>query len=210
MGIRQIIIAINKMDQKDLKYSEEIFLNIKKKMINLCINIGYDIDNIQFIPYSGYTGRNLVNKFEDEDILKKNKMEWYKGKTLLESLDEIKPPKRAFYEPLKISVFNVDMVTGVGIVLEGKILSGQLKKDMEIFISLNKKITKVKINSIKMHNHYNSIINKAIAGDIIGFNIKEILLKEALSTKLAFEESEINFIKNADSLRVKIFLINKK
>ena len=132
MRIRQLIFAINKMDE--IKYSEEIFLKIKKNMINLCISIGFNLDDIQFIPYSGFTGQNLVNKYEDEDILKINKMDWYKGKTILESLDELKPPKRFLDEPLIISNFHVDKVSGVDTVLEGKILSGKLKIGMELCI----------------------------------------------------------------------------
>ena len=94
MGIRQLIIAINKMDQtKDIKYNEKNFLIIKENMINLCKNVGYNIDNIQFLAYSRYTGQNLVNRHEDEDILQINKMYWYKGRTLLESLVELKPLK---------------------------------------------------------------------------------------------------------------------
>lgn len=77
MGIRQLIIAVNKMDQtKDSKYSEKSFLKIKKNMRNLCQKIGYNIDNIQFIAYSGLTGHNLVNNNEDKDLLQINKMIW--------------------------------------------------------------------------------------------------------------------------------------
>ena len=112
MGIRQIIIAVNKMDKtKDSKYSENVFIKIKINMINLCINIGFNINNIQVIAYSGYTGQNLVNKYEDDDFSNTNKMEWYKGKTLIESLDELKPPKRTFDGPLIISIFQKDKIT---------------------------------------------------------------------------------------------------
>ena len=56
MNIRQIIIAVNKMDiTKESKYSENIFNKIKKYIINLCLNIGFNINNIQVIAYSGYT-----------------------------------------------------------------------------------------------------------------------------------------------------------
>jgi len=128
MGIRQIIIAINKMDQtKDETYSEKNYIKIKKNMINLCKNIGYNFNDIQVIAYSGYTGQNLVNKYEDENKL--NKMNWYKGKTLLESLDELKVPKRSYDGPLIISVVTYKWITRVGYVLRGKILSGQLKLD---------------------------------------------------------------------------------
>ena len=91
MGISQIIIAVNKIDQtEETYYSETIFLEIKQNMIDLCEKIGFISDNIQFIAYSGLTGQNLVNRYEDEDSTKSNKMDWYKGKTLIESFDEIK------------------------------------------------------------------------------------------------------------------------
>ena len=67
-------------------YYQKKFLEIKMKMIDICENIGFNIDNIQFIPYSGYTGLNLINNYEDDDILHTNKMAWYKGKTLFESM----------------------------------------------------------------------------------------------------------------------------
>ena len=101
-------------------------------MKNLCENIGFNIENIQFVAYSGYTGHNLVDRYEDK--LKINKMKWYKGKTLLESLDDLKVPKRYFDKPLKISIFNVDKLRGVGTVLGGKILSGKQKAKMNLII----------------------------------------------------------------------------
>ena len=30
-------------------------------MVNLCKNIGFSINNIQIVAYSGYIGQNLVN-----------------------------------------------------------------------------------------------------------------------------------------------------
>ena len=129
-GIRQLIFAINKLDLT--QYSERIFLKIKKKMLNLCLNIGFSEENIQFIPYSGYTGHHLVNRYEDFSKDKINKMEWYKGKTLLESLDEIKPVKRDFDSQLIISIFKAYTIFGVGIIIRGKILSGILDKEKKI------------------------------------------------------------------------------
>ena len=208
MGIRQIIIAINKMDQtKDIKYSEKSFIKMKKNMINLCKNIGFNINNIQVISYSGYTGQNLVNKYEDGNIL--NKMDWYKGKTLLESLDEFKLPKRSFNGPLKISIFNSEKISGIGTVFGGKILSGTLNKNMELINCIPDfhKNHKQKCQSIEIHNNQ---IDEAIAGDIIGFNIKGVSKYVARKCRLVFTENEKNNLKNANNLRVKILMINKK
>ena len=54
-----------------------------------------------------------------------------------ESLDELKPPKRCFNSLLKFSIFNIKNVTGVGTVLEGKILSGKLMQGIELYSTLS-------------------------------------------------------------------------
>ena len=206
-GIRQLIIAINKMDEtKDSIYSEKNFLKIKKNMENLCKIIGFNINNIQFVPYSGYTGQNLVNKHEDEDIFENNKMNWYKGKTLLESLDEIKPPKRNFDGPLEISICNVYKITGIGTVIKGKILSGQLKIYMELYFPYLK--IKTECKSIEINNHQ---VNEAIAGDIISINIKGVTVYDIKhNIFLVCENIAMNYIKQAENLRVKVLIINQK
>ena len=208
MGIRQIIIAVNKMDKtKDSKYSENVFIKIKINMINLCINIGFNINNIQVIAYSGYTGQNLVNKYEDDDFSNTNKMEWYKGKTLIESLDELKPPKRTFDGPLIISIFQKDKITGCGTVLEGKILSGKLDKEIVLCIPklVNTQIEKKTISWIEMNRE---VCDEAFAGDIIGLNTKGAI-RDIYFTYLVFDEKLMTKFKIAKNLRVKILMINK-
>ena len=207
MNIRQIIIAVNKMDiTKESKYSENIFNKIKKYIINLCLNIGFNKNNIQVIAYSGYTGHNLINRYEDEDNTHINHMNWYKGKTLIESLDELKPHKRNFDSPLIISIFYRYKITGVGAVLEGKILSGKLEKDTNLCIPIGNKIEVRKCNSIKMHfKDY----NETLAGDIISFNIKGITYRDVYFFNLVFTENSMKSVKNAETLRVKILMMNK-
>jgi elongation factor 1-alpha len=189
---------------KESKYSENIFNKIKKYMINLCINIGFNANNIQILAYSGYTGHNLINRYEDEDNFHNNKMNWYKGKTLIESLDELKPPKRDFDSPLLISIFNREKITGVGTVFEGKILSGKLERNINLSFPIDDKITVLSCKSIEMHcKDY----TEALAGDIIGFNVKGLTIHQAYSCDLVFNENSMQSIKNAETLRVKILMM---
>ena len=58
----------------------------------------------KFVGYSRYTGQNLVERYEDGDTTKINKIPWYKGKTLLE---EIKPPTRPLDKPLRLPLQDV-------------------------------------------------------------------------------------------------------
>ena len=85
MGIKNIVIAINKMDLVD--YSEEVFNQIKndyKEMFhNLKLSLPYKEYNpeIEFIPMSALKGDNVVELSEN--------IKWYKGKALLNYLDTI-------------------------------------------------------------------------------------------------------------------------
>lgn len=77
LGIRRIIVAINKMDLMD--YSETVFDSIKNDYLNFSTLL--DKAEIQFIPLSALKGDNVVNVSEA--------MPWYKGKPLMEILETV-------------------------------------------------------------------------------------------------------------------------
>ncbi len=77
LGIRHIIVAVNKMDLMD--YSEETFEEIKKDYLDFSSHL--DKANIQFIPLSALKGDNVVNLSES--------MSWYNGKPLMEVLETV-------------------------------------------------------------------------------------------------------------------------
>ena len=56
--------------------------------------IGYNPDKIPFIPISGWHGDNMIESSSN--------MPWYKGPTLIESLDALEPPKRPKDKPLRL------------------------------------------------------------------------------------------------------------
>ena len=137
-------------------------------------------------------------------------MNWYIGKTLLESFDEIKPSKRNINGPLEISVYNAEKITGVGTVIYGKILSGKIKTNMEIYLPFIKHdLLKKECKSIEIH-HNN--VDEAITGDIIGINIKGVSYRDIKNDKmfLVFEPNAMNRMQKAETLRVKILILNKK
>lgn len=51
LGIRQVIVAVNKMDRQDWK--KERFDDIVKETTNFLKKTGFKPENVQFIPYSG-------------------------------------------------------------------------------------------------------------------------------------------------------------
>lgn len=78
LGIRHLIIAINKMDLID--YQELIFNNIKQDYLHFIASLHLDLD-ITFIPISAIKGDNIV--------ISSSNMPWYIGQTLLSKLESI-------------------------------------------------------------------------------------------------------------------------
>ena len=175
MGIKQLIVAINKIDI--CNYSEKIYLEIKQKMEKFLIQIGFDKNDIQYICYSGITGQNLVNRYENDVKIKNNKTPWYKGYTLLEAFEKLKKPLRLINAPLRISTMKYQKITGVGWICYSIIKTGLLKKNDEIEFSLNENIFRGRCLSIEK---YNKDLDVAIPGDIVGIQIKNIYLVNRL------------------------------
>ncbi len=77
LGIKHIIVAINKMDIKD--YSEQVYNDIRKDFSEFAREL--EMEDVHFVPLSALVGDNVVNKSEN--------MPWYQGKTLMDLLENI-------------------------------------------------------------------------------------------------------------------------
>merc|ERR1711937_814049 len=71
LGVEQIIVGINKMDDKSVNFSKDRFKEIKDEVSKMLTKIGFKIKKIPFIPISGYKGDNLTTPSSN--------MPWYKG-----------------------------------------------------------------------------------------------------------------------------------
>jgi len=76
-GIRQIVVAINKMDLVD--YSQAVFDRIRADYAGFAASL--NLKDIQFIPMSALKGDNVVNRSEA--------MPWYQDMALMEFLDTV-------------------------------------------------------------------------------------------------------------------------
>jgi len=84
MGIDQIIVAVNKMDAPDVKYSKERYEQIVNVMKKFMKSLGYPVDKIPFIPVSAWLGDNLIERSPNTP--------WYNGPVFVEALDSLEPP----------------------------------------------------------------------------------------------------------------------
>lgn len=81
LRVKDIVVAVNKMDLVD--FSEEKFNAIKSEIEGLAAKSAYQNQQITFIPISALQGDNVVEKSE--------RIDWYKGKSLLEHLESLNP-----------------------------------------------------------------------------------------------------------------------
>eukprot|EP01084_Bolivina_argentea_P204355 348984_1 len=174
LGIKQIIVCINKMDHESVNYSEERYNEIKHEINKLLTKIGYKTKRIPFIPISCLKGDNIKSVSEH--------MRWYKGftvkikkqsitgHTLLDALENVvRPPKRKFKKPFRMSVSGVYKIKGVGDVITGRIEQGTILPNATVEFIPSGSIGQVV--SIEMHHKK---VNLARHGDNCGLHIRDL------------------------------------
>jgi elongation factor 1-alpha len=165
LGVKQMVCAINKMDDKTVNWGESRYEEIKKEVSSYVKKIGYNPDKIPFVPISGWLGDNMMEKSAN--------MPWYKGPTLLEALDAIEPPKRPVSLPLRLPLQDVYKIGGIGTVPVGRVETGVLKPGMVVTFAPVGVTTEVK--SVEMHHES---LTEAQPGDNVGFNVKNVSVKD--------------------------------
>ena len=165
LGVKQFIVCITKMDSPSVNFSEERYQEIKQNVSPILKKIGCDPARVPFIPISGWTGDNMLEKSPN--------MPWNKAGTLLEALDAIKPPKRPIDKPLRIPIQDVYKISGIGTVPVGRVETGVLRPGMVVTFAPNGVTTEVK--SVEMHHQE---MPEAAPGDYVGFNVKNVSVKD--------------------------------
>ncbi|KAB0401550.1 hypothetical protein E2I00_014524, partial [Balaenoptera physalus] len=135
LGVTQLAVAVNKMDQHGLKHSfknkldiyqvnwqQERFQEITGKLGHFLKQAGFKESDVAFIPTSGLSGENLITRSQSSELTK-----WYTGLCLLEQIDSFKPPRRSVDKPFRLCVSDVFKDQGSGFCVTGKIEAGYIQ-----------------------------------------------------------------------------------
>jgi len=144
-----------------------VYDEIVKEVGSYLKKVGYNPDKIPFVPISGFEGDNMIERSTNLD--------WYKGPTLLEALDQINEPKRPSDKPLQ----DVYKIGGIGTVPVGRVETGLLKPGMVVTFGPTGLTTEVK--SVEMHHE---TMQEALPGDNVGFNVKNVAVKDLKRARL--------------------------
>jgi len=183
LGVKQMIIGVNKIDSTNPPYSEARYTEIKKEVSNYIKKVGYNPESVPFVPISGWHGDNMLEAssnmtwFKGWEVKRKKAgsadMVTVKGVTLLDALDAIEQPSRPTDKPLRLPLQDVYKIGGIGTVPVGRVETGILKPGMLVTFAPQMLTTEVK--SVEMHHES---LPEAFPGDNVGFNIKNVAVKE--------------------------------
>ncbi len=161
LGVKQLIIAINKMDVTQPKFDESRFNAVKEEVSTLLRTVGFNLEQIKFVPVSAFTGDNATKASDN--------LSWYKGPTLLDLLDEFVLPEKPTKLPLRWPIQDVYSITGIGTVPVGRIETGVMKPGQKLIFHPSNKSGEVK--TIEMHHEE---IPEAVPGDNVGVNMRGV------------------------------------
>jgi bifunctional enzyme CysN/CysC len=164
LGIRQVIVAVNKMDI--VGFSEARFQQVASEVKDYLADLGIDLQHTLLVPVSSRDGDNIVNLSK--------RMPWYEGVTLAASLDDFQPPVPSLQLPLRFPIQDVYKFDQRRI-FAGRIESGHLNKGDTLLFSPSNKTARV--SSIEAWSAKEPVM-AVRAGESIGVTLDEQLFVE--------------------------------
>ena len=170
LGVKQMVVGVNKMDHPSVMYSKVRYDEIKAEATTFLKKAGYKVLDIPFVPFSGWTGENIKEKKNKEG---KDQMPWYTGPTLLDALDSMLPPQRPSGLALRLPINDVFKIGGIGTVPVGRVETGIIKPGMILRFTPSNLTSECK--SVEMHYEQ---LTEALPGDNVGFSVRNISVKD--------------------------------
>eukprot|EP00903_Cladosiphon_okamuranus_P018854 g17342.t1 len=148
LGVRYLVVVINKMDDPTVKWSKERFdecvTKIRPFLRQQC---GYAVKKeVKFIPISGLSGANVKQQVKDDvcpwwaPMVKGGENNTAEG-TLLELLDKLHMDDRHAERPLRVPV--LDRYNDRGTMVLGKVEQGTLTEGTQISLMPTGQVSKV-------------------------------------------------------------------
>jgi len=123
MGIRQVILAVNKMDLVD--YRKDAFSSIVDDFGPFADELG--IERVHAVPLSALTGENVFDR--------QDRAPWYDGPTLMELLETLEIDADGEQSPFRLPVRRVDRPNPNFSGFSGTVASGRIERRMPVVVS---------------------------------------------------------------------------
>ena len=134
LGIKHIVVAINKMDLMD--FDQSVFERIKADYLAFAERIELKPSSLHFVPMSALKGDNVVNRSE--------RAPWYEGQSLMEILESVEIAGDRNFDDLRFPVQYVNRPNLNFRGFAGTLASGVVRKGDEVVVLPSGKRSKVK------------------------------------------------------------------
>jgi sulfate adenylyltransferase large subunit len=122
LGVRQIVVAVNKMDLAG--WSQSKFAMLEAELHGFATDL--DFDEITIIPVAAASGDNVVSRSDH--------MDWYRGPSLLDHLERVEIPPKAHDGAFRMPVQWVNRPDPGFRGYSGVIAGGEVHPDMPVQI----------------------------------------------------------------------------
>lgn len=197
LGIKQLIVAVNKMDAESVAYSQARFEAVERDVRTYLEQVGFDPSAVVAVPVSGWCGDNLVDRSA-------HNMPWYTGPTLLEAFDTFKVPRRAVDKPLRVTIQGSYKISGVGTVVAGRVETGVLTPGMIVAFAPSG-VTGV-VGSIE---RFHEAVPEALPGDSIGFTLRGVSHRDVRRGHVA-SDAKLDPAKKVRTFTAQLVILNAK
>ncbi|CAJ0930501.1 unnamed protein product, partial [Mesorhabditis belari] len=130
LGVSQLIVAVNQLDK--VEWSQDRYKDVESQ-IKVFLERTAGFTNIKFVPCSGLSGENLIERPNESCDLRK----WYNGPCLIELIDELQAPKRVVDGPLRAIINDIFKSTSTSLSVSVKVESGEIQVNDKLYIMPN-------------------------------------------------------------------------
>jgi len=189
LGVKQLVVLVNKLDLID--FSESKFTQLARDAQTLLAEVGLTPNMI--VPAAALDGHNIAKRSD--------RMSWYKGPTLLESLDSFGPATARDEQPFRFPVQDTYRV-GEKRIYAGRIESGRIAVgDMVLISPINRQ---TRVRSIEVFGAA-SPVTHAGAGQSIGLTLEDQVFADRGALISHIEDAPIE----TNEIKARIFWLPK-
>ena len=163
LGVKQLVVAVTKMDDKTVAYNWDRFNEIKRIFLEYSTKVGFSSQGTTFVPVSGWVGDNITQRSP--------RMPWDDGPTLVGAINNAEHPHRQASRPLRLPIQESHLTNNYCIVV-GRVECGSVAvgDTVQIIIPKNPSKfslsdTRYKISSIECHH---TSVSEGKSGDVVG------------------------------------------
>jgi bifunctional enzyme CysN/CysC len=161
LGIRQIVVAVNKMDLLD--HARERFETVERDVRDYLGRLG--LTPAAVVPVSAREGHNVVSRGPG--------LSWYEGPTLVEALESLAAAPRPVDQPLRLPIQDVYKFDDRRILV-GRVESGRLSVGDRLLFSPTNTVARV----ATFESWPGPAEREAVVGQVVGLTLDEPIFLE--------------------------------